>query len=53
MFPSDLVCGPEGLFLNLHRWEAIHIRMGNELCGLHPDEKIRDGSELDAVDVLS
>ena len=32
--------------------ETRSVRMGDELCRLHPQEKIRDRGELDTVDIF-
>ena len=29
-----------------------HIRMRDEFCGLHPHKKVRDGCELDTIDIF-
>ena len=36
-----------------HRWEQCRIRVWDELRRLHPDEKIRNGSKLDTVNIFS
>ena len=38
---------------HLNRRESSHIRMGNEFCCLHPNQKIRNRSKLHAINTLS